>query len=57
MPGFSSDPFFFTPYEPTKSDDEAQPDRSSDASPKAESPRARRRPAKVIPALLGGKKS
>ena len=58
MPGFSSDPFFFTPYQPTQSeDDEDQPDQSAAASAKAESPRSRRRSAKVIPALLGGKKN
>jgi ATP-dependent RNA helicase RhlE len=58
MPGFSRDPFFFTPYEPTESpDDESQSGQSGDAGSKTENTRGRRRPAKLVPALLGGKKS
>jgi len=58
MPGFSDDRFFFEPYEPEpqaagEKADEGKAGQAADESAKAP---ARRRPARAVPALLGGKK-
>ncbi|MEK9720315.1 MAG: DEAD/DEAH box helicase [Quisquiliibacterium sp.] len=55
MPGFSRDPFFFTPYQPTQSAEEQV--QSNSVAGAGDSSRARRRPARAVAALLGGKKS
>jgi ATP-dependent RNA helicase RhlE len=55
MPGYSSDPFFFKPYEPAVEDVDVKNGDDS-ASDKADSTRSRRRPLHAIAALLGGKK-
>jgi superfamily II DNA/RNA helicase len=61
MPGFSDDAFFYEPYQPASEPETA--DASADSEGKAAGEAdagkstARRRPARAIPALLGGKKS
>ncbi len=62
MPGFSDDPFFYKPYEPETQHAESGDDSKVDAESAAGSngnarSGTRRRPARPVPALLGGKKS
>jgi len=55
--GQSTDPFFYQPYEP-KPEPQGEPDAQADSSKAAEGEKtsSRRRPARAVPALLGGKK-
>ena len=61
MPGFSDDPFFFKPYEPAPPEDEGEragegAGAASEGEDKGKGS-TRRRPARAVAALLGGKKS
>ncbi len=61
MPGFSDDAFFYEPYQPASEPEPAgaSADSEGKASDETDAGKstARRRPARAIPALLGGKKS
>ena len=55
LPGYSSDPFFFKPYEPTESGAEGTPQSGEGAAPSVSpTSSARKRPARPLAALLGG---
>ena len=56
IPGYSNDPFFFKPYEPTAGDDPAQSGEGAQAPVSAQLG-GRKRPARPLAALLGGKKT
>jgi hypothetical protein len=53
VPGASDDPFFFKPYEPASADAQDAPEQASAQGGAA----ARKRSAREVPALLGGRKA
>ena len=59
VPGSSDDAFFYQPYQPASQPDAAAASEDAAAKAPGEAAKAptRRRPARAIPALLGGKKS